>query len=164
MQQLPWIDPKPTTDQGHHTRIGTMTVLSAETIVARTSSWPVHAAGYLSAGKLLHAITVTELFTITRHRHLYWPTSTGISGPDNAEPISPFHPVGCPVPIPGIQESQGSTGPLWTEQENFQVGRRLAVPARCRPCRRQATGLCVAVQDLLSALPATAGITCCPTS
>ncbi|MDX2452468.1 hypothetical protein [Desulfosarcina sp.] len=42
-----------------------MTVLSAETVVARASSWLVYAAGYLSAGKLLHAITVTELLTIT---------------------------------------------------------------------------------------------------
>ncbi len=42
-----------------------MTVLSAETAVSRASSWLVHTAGYLSAGKLLHAITVIELITIT---------------------------------------------------------------------------------------------------
>jgi hypothetical protein len=41
-----------------------MTVLSAETVFARTCSWLNHAAGYLSAGKLLHAITVAELVTI----------------------------------------------------------------------------------------------------
>ncbi|MBR9985834.1 MAG: hypothetical protein KFF68_07990 [Desulfosarcina sp.] len=41
-----------------------MTVLSAETVFTRTRSWLVHTAGYLSAGKLLHAITVTELFAI----------------------------------------------------------------------------------------------------
>ena len=42
-----------------------MTVLSAETPFARICAWLVHSAGYLSAGKLLHAVTVTELFTIT---------------------------------------------------------------------------------------------------
>lgn len=41
-----------------------MTVLSAETVFTRACSWLVHSAEYLSAGKLLHAITVTELFTI----------------------------------------------------------------------------------------------------
>ena len=42
-----------------------MTVLSTETVFARICSWLPHAADYLSAGKLLHAITVTELITIT---------------------------------------------------------------------------------------------------
>jgi hypothetical protein len=41
-----------------------MTDISAETIVARICSWPIHAAGYLSAGKLLHAITAAEVLTI----------------------------------------------------------------------------------------------------
>ena len=42
-----------------------MTVLSTETVFSRACSWLVHAADYLSAGKLLHAITVTELLAIT---------------------------------------------------------------------------------------------------
>jgi hypothetical protein len=41
-----------------------MIVLSAETVFIRIDSRLVHAAGYLSAGKLLHAITVVELATI----------------------------------------------------------------------------------------------------
>lgn len=41
-----------------------MTVLSAETVFTKARSCLVHSADYLSAGKLLHAITVTELFTI----------------------------------------------------------------------------------------------------
>jgi hypothetical protein len=41
-----------------------MTALSAETVFARICSWLVHAAGYLSAGKLLHAITIAELVAI----------------------------------------------------------------------------------------------------
>ena len=47
------------------TRVDMMTVLSADTVFAKTSSWLVHSAGYLSAGILLHAITVAELLTIT---------------------------------------------------------------------------------------------------
>jgi len=46
------------------TRVGAMTILSAETVFTKARSWFVHSAEYLSAGKLLHAITVTELFTI----------------------------------------------------------------------------------------------------
>jgi hypothetical protein len=41
-----------------------MTVISAEIICARICSWSVSVAGYLSAGKLLHAITVAEVLTI----------------------------------------------------------------------------------------------------
>jgi hypothetical protein len=41
-----------------------MTVLSAETAFTRARSWLVHSADYFSAGKLLHAITVTELYVI----------------------------------------------------------------------------------------------------
>ena len=41
-----------------------MPVISAEIIFARICSWPAHIAGYLSAGKLLHAITVAEMVTI----------------------------------------------------------------------------------------------------
>jgi hypothetical protein len=41
-----------------------MTDISAETIFARICSWPIHATDYLSAGKLLHAITVAEVLTI----------------------------------------------------------------------------------------------------
>lgn len=41
-----------------------MTILSAETVFARTHVWIVPTVGYLSAGALLHAITVVELFTI----------------------------------------------------------------------------------------------------
>ena len=41
-----------------------MTVLSTETSFARTFSGLAHAAGYLSAGKLLHAITAAELVAI----------------------------------------------------------------------------------------------------
>ncbi len=41
-----------------------MTVLSAETAFTRARSWLTHSADYFSAGKLLHAITVTELFAI----------------------------------------------------------------------------------------------------
>lgn len=46
------------------TLIKTMTVISTQSIFARISRWPVQAAGYLSAGKLLHAITVVEVLTI----------------------------------------------------------------------------------------------------
>ncbi|MEE4112039.1 MAG: hypothetical protein V2I40_04440 [Desulfobacteraceae bacterium] len=42
-----------------------MTVLSAGTAFSRICSWLAPIAGYLSVGKLLHAVTVTELFTIT---------------------------------------------------------------------------------------------------
>lgn len=42
-----------------------MTVPLAKPVFARVCSWLAHSAGYLSAGILLHAITVTELFTIT---------------------------------------------------------------------------------------------------
>ncbi len=42
-----------------------MTVLSTETAFARICSWLAPIADYLSAGKLLHAVTVTELFSIT---------------------------------------------------------------------------------------------------
>ena len=52
-------------DRATDTRVGTMTVPFADTVFARACSWLVHSAGYLSAGKLLHAITVTELLTIT---------------------------------------------------------------------------------------------------
>lgn len=55
-----------------------MTVLSTETVFTKTRSWLVRSADYLSAGKLLHAITVTELFTIVtiatsigQHPHAY---------------------------------------------------------------------------------------------
>jgi len=42
-----------------------MTVLSAENPFTRICSWLFPITGYLSAGKLLHVVTVTELFTIT---------------------------------------------------------------------------------------------------
>ncbi|WP_372679547.1 hypothetical protein [Desulfosarcina sp.] len=42
-----------------------MPVLSAETVFNKARSWLGHSADYLSAGKLLHAVTVTEVFTIT---------------------------------------------------------------------------------------------------
>lgn len=41
-----------------------MTVSSAETVLTRTHFWMDHAAGYLSSCKLLHAITIIELFAI----------------------------------------------------------------------------------------------------
>ena len=41
-----------------------MTVLSAETVFTKARAWLLHSAEYLSAGKLLHAITVAELFAI----------------------------------------------------------------------------------------------------
>jgi hypothetical protein len=42
-----------------------MTHLPAETAFARTCSWPAPIKGYLSAGKLLHAVTIIELVAIT---------------------------------------------------------------------------------------------------
>jgi hypothetical protein len=41
-----------------------MTVPLAAPVFAKVCAWLVHSAEYLSAGILLHAITVTELFTI----------------------------------------------------------------------------------------------------
>lgn len=41
-----------------------MIVLPLPTVFAKTGAWLVHSAGYLSAGKLLHAITVAEVLMI----------------------------------------------------------------------------------------------------
>ncbi len=54
----------PTIDRSTKTRIGTMTIRSADTAFIGTGSRLARCAGYLSAGKLLHAITITELSTI----------------------------------------------------------------------------------------------------
>jgi len=54
----------PIIDRGTKTRIETMTIRSAETVFLRTGNWLARGTGYLSAGKLLHVITITELLTI----------------------------------------------------------------------------------------------------